>query len=241
MKKILITLLLGMFLISFTIAYEPHKQNTDLEFGFTSNNATSCNVTVANTPYGVLIINQESTKSGQTFNNTINGDNFSIDGSYCFNIVCSDGIFYESGVICRDINEGGIVYDEARTNGSIFLIFILCLFFVGSIIFLVINDNYIGKFVFYWVSHLLLVLILFISWQLAVEGLFGTTAITVIFKILFYVAMISVFPMIILSLAWIFYIHTFNEHFQKLVDKGESPETAFNIANKKSGGWRNGQ
>jgi len=49
-------------------------------------------------------------------------------------------------------------------------------------------------------------------------------------------------PMIFLSLAWIVYIHTFNEHFEKLIDKGHDTESAFRMAKKKSrGGWFNGK
>ena len=43
--------------------------------------------------------------------------------------------------------------------------------------------------------------------------------------------------MVILSGAWIFYIHTFNEHFEKLIDKGMDTESAFRMAKKKRGGW----
>jgi hypothetical protein len=47
--------------------------------------------------------------------------------------------------------------------------------------------------------------------------------------------------MFFLSIAWIFYIHTFNEHFEKLISKGEHPETAFRMAKRKSGGWLHGK
>ena len=58
---------------------------------------------------------------------------------------------------------------------------------------------------------------------------------------LFYVSTIAVTPMIFVSIAWIVYIHLFNEHFQKLIDKGVDTEEAFRLTNKKRGGWFNGQ
>jgi hypothetical protein len=73
------------------------------------------------------------------------------------------------------------------------------------------------------------------------EGLFGGIVLTGIFKIFFWILMLSAFPMILLSLAWVFYIHTFNEHFQKLLDKNMDTENAFKMAKRKSGGWFNGQ
>ena len=103
-KKILLSLILGMFLISLVSAYEPHKLDTNLSFSFTSNNATTCNVSTINTPYGVVTIDQDSTKFGQTFNNTIDAGNFSEIGIYCFNLQCVDGIGnVETGSLCRDI------------------------------------------------------------------------------------------------------------------------------------------
>jgi len=42
--------------------------------------------------------------------------------------------------------------------------------------------------------------------------------------------------MMILSVAWIVYIHTYNEHFQKLIDKGEDTETAFAMTSKRKRG-----
>jgi len=113
--------------------------------------------------------------------------------------------------------------------------------FVMALVGLFTIDNYIGKLALYWVAHVLFVVGTFSMWQFNWGYTTSYLGMAGFWKVLFYVSTIAVFPMIILSLAWIFYIHLFNEHFQKLIDKGESPETAFNIANKKSGGWRNGQ
>lgn len=118
MKKLILSLCIILFMFSFASSYEPHKQNTELQFSFTSNNATACNVSTVNTPNGVISINQESTRSGQTFNNTIDSGNFSTLGNYCFNIVCTDGSQVETGSICREISSTG-------TQGSMFYIILL--------------------------------------------------------------------------------------------------------------------
>ena len=140
-----------------------------------------------------------------------------------------------------NINEGGMANSTSNTNSILFLLAILVIFFIGSLTLLFKLENYIAKFTFYWISHVLFILITFTAWQIGVEGILGSVALTGIFRILFYVSTIAVLPMVILSGAWIFYIHTFNEHFQKLVNKGMDTESAFKIANKKSGGWINGQ
>ncbi len=93
--------------IGFGSAYESHKKNTDLEYSFTSNNATQCNLTTGNTPNGVTTINQIATKNGQTFNVSILAGNFTSLGTYCYNIICTDGSQIEPGSFCRDVNLNG--------------------------------------------------------------------------------------------------------------------------------------
>ena len=108
MKKNLLLFIFTIFLLTNVSAeYIPHKINNDLFYSFTSNNATECNITQANTPYGIININQITTKSGQTFNITIKSGNFTSIGTYCFNIVCSDGTQIENGDFCREVTPSG--------------------------------------------------------------------------------------------------------------------------------------
>jgi hypothetical protein len=117
------------------------------------------------------------------------------------------------------------------------VLFLLLTFLIISVIGIFQVENYMGKFALYWVSHLLIVVWTFSVWQITNGFLIGFVGLAGIFKVLFYVLTIAIFPMIILSIAWIVYIHLFNEHFQKLVDKGEDPETAFTITKKKRRRW----
>jgi hypothetical protein len=107
-NKIFLFLFLGMFLLSFVSAYDPHKIGEDLEFSFTSDKGTSCGVTQINTPYGVISINQESTKDEQTFNNTILSGNFTKTGIYQINLVCIDsGGNYANNVKIIEVTPSG--------------------------------------------------------------------------------------------------------------------------------------
>ena len=115
------------------LAYDSHKQEVDLTYSFTSNNATQCNLTSANTPSGFESINQIATKDGNTFNITIDGDSLNSSGTYCFNLVCTDGTSFETGNFCRNITPSGI---EGSVYSSIvygILIFTFLIFFLGSI------------------------------------------------------------------------------------------------------------
>jgi len=80
-----------MFMMfSFVSAELTHKQNTDLKFSITSNFADECVLTTINTPTDVLFVNQNGTKTSQTFNFTISSGNFTELGNYRLNIECAD-------------------------------------------------------------------------------------------------------------------------------------------------------
>lgn len=170
------------------------------------------------------------------------GGNFSDRGEYQAKLQCN----HTSGVsgaqqIIFMVNDYGEELSEAESHTfNMSMIFLMVLFVLAMIgIFSI--DNYIGKFSLYWVAHLLFIVGTFSVWQFNQGYAISFFGLAGIWKILFYVATISAFPMIILSLAWIFYIHTFNEHFQKVIDNGGNSEDAFRLAKRKSGGWFNGK
>lgn len=108
-KKFVILMFCSLFILTFVSAsYETHKKDSPLYYSFTSNNATQCNVTSVNAPYGLVVLNQETDKDGQTFNTTIDSTVFYELGDYCFNIVCTDGENIETGSFCREVTPTGL-------------------------------------------------------------------------------------------------------------------------------------
>ena len=102
-------MLLLMFSLTLVSAsYLPHKQNTELNFSITSNFATSCELTTINSPTGIILIEQTDTSTG-TFSFNIGGENFSSLGTYCMNIVCTDGVDTTSGQECREVTSDGLI------------------------------------------------------------------------------------------------------------------------------------
>lgn len=128
MNKTLLVLLVGMFLMSFTSAEIPHEQNTELNFSITSNFATSCELTTINTPTGVIIIDQTDTSVG-TFNFNILGGNFTSLGTYCMNIVCTDGIDVTTGKECREVTTDGIGSNQTKQDNYYILFIGIALLF----------------------------------------------------------------------------------------------------------------
>jgi len=175
----------------------------------------------------------------------VDGGNFS-RGCYEAKFQCnssSQATFILGGALSHIfcVNDYGLELIEAEQsmfNGGMMILFV---FLIASIYGCFKLEHYIGKFILYWISHLLVILITFSAWQFTEGFAVGYIGLAGIYRILFMFFIIAVIPMMISSGAWIFYIHAFNEHFQKLLDKGEDPETAFKMANKKRGGWMNGK
>jgi len=136
--KYLFMALCVISLFSFVSAsYGTQEKDSPLYYSFTSNNATACNISSANTPYGLVVLNQETDKDGQTFNTTIDSSVFSELGDYCFNIVCTDGENIETGNFCREVTPTGLF----NSTGYYILILVLSL---GIIILgLALRDPYI--------------------------------------------------------------------------------------------------
>jgi len=203
-------------------------------------NCSYVNITSMKYPNDTIVYhNFGMDKNGRDY--TYNFCATDLDGDY-FYTTCGDQDGVEE---CRTfdfyVNEGGVEITDGRSSLTIALLFVLVCFLFISLFFMVKSESYKSKFALYWLSHVLFILVNFIGWQIGVEGILGSVALTGIFRIFFYIGVVAVVPMIFLSLTWIFYIHTFNEHFQKLIDKGNDPEVAFKLSKRKSGGWFNGK
>jgi hypothetical protein len=103
---------------------------------------------------------------------------------------------------------------------------------IGSIIAIFKIDHFIGKFVFYWISHLTIVLLAFSVWQIA-DGYLFFTGIAGIFKIFFYVTITAIFPMVLVSVVWVFWIATVTDEIKQMIDKGVSPEEAYSRSSRR--------
>lgn len=229
-----------MFLLNFTSAIDnigTFPTGQDFELIQFCDSCTYVNLSAIQYPNGTLQnINEEMTKTDYNYNYTFSTDTA---GDYTYS-VCGDK---DGGLKCEtftfSINEGGVEITDAGSTLAIGLLAILVIFLIGGLFGFFATENYIGKLVFYWISHILIVLISFVGWQIGVEGILGGTALTGIFRILFWVFTVAILPMIFVSLAWIVHIHAYNEHFQKLIEKGVDTEEAFRMTTKKKG-WMNG-
>jgi len=230
----------------FNLVESPHyflKLNEDYQYKFfvynysngilMDNTSITCTFFLANIS-GEIILSQEADYfSDGHWGIDILGGNFSYSGGYPYGVSCQDDY---GGALTGffQVTESGVEITEGRSILTIGLMAILVFLLFISLYSLFSIEDYKGKFALYWVSHVLLILIFFVGWQIGVEGVLGGMALTGIFRIMFWIFTISAFPMLLLSIAWVFYIHTVNDHTKRLMEKGEDPETAFSMAKKKA-------
>ena len=146
MKKLLIIFALMTISLSLVNASEfpTINQNNNFTLTITSNNATSCNLSSINYPDGTIsIYNIPLTKDGKTFYLTILSSNYSQTGNICHNVICTDGLNYETGSICRTITNSNSTY-------FIILLALASLFFISS---LFVNEEF-----FVYISGVLFVI-----------------------------------------------------------------------------------
>jgi len=231
-------ILLLIIPLATALDYPRHKQNTDLEFSITSNNATNCNLTKINSPTGIITINQVGTQSSQTFNFTINGGNYSEFGVYCHNIECSDGTKINSGEKCYEVNYFGKELTSSQSTLYIGLlgILILTLFITFySLRFLpdsntkdeygrILSISYLKYFrlVLWLVSYFLFIAILYLSSNVAFAFLSEQLFAKVLFAL--FTILLAVSPIVIIVLMISFFVKFYHDkEFQGLLNRGIFP------------------
>ena len=199
-----------------------------------------CNVELTS-KNGSLVFSGVPTFSGHHWVMTRPSTVITERGKYALIIHCNstslDGyktFFFEA----NGYGEGLDTAHSIKFNSAMLFMLIL---FLMALVGLFVTENYIGKLALYWVSHVFFIIGTFCMWQFNLGYTTTFLGMAGAWKVMFYVGIGAVIPMLILSMAWIFYIHLFNEHFEKLISKGHDTESAFAMANKKSKGWFGGK
>jgi len=128
----MVGLLLILPLIVSATEYQAHKINTLFDVVIQSDDAIECNLSYIQLDNSnAVITNVPMTKIGQTFNYTLNKNNFTALGDICMGISCSDGTAQTTGSICRKITPSGFI--NTSTFFFIFIIIIGLIFTMGFI------------------------------------------------------------------------------------------------------------
>lgn len=238
MKSFILSVILGIILIS-CINYVSAEQQSLGEYDpndcvrliQTCGSCTYNNITSLVSPNSTTLLSEvEMIKSGTEY--TYSFCNTSMEGTYIVNGVGDlDGtntVWAYDFVIGKELTFGKAILNFG-------FIFVLVIFLVISIIGIFKIENYVGRFVLYWISHILVIAISFMIWSGADKFLSASPFVVGFFRIIFYFVMIGAFPMMILSLAWIFHIHLVNDDIKKMMERGIDEDEAYDRAIKKRG------
>ena len=237
-KQILIGLVL-IFLIGIVSAqqdslgvYQVDECINLIQLCETCSNVTITSVLSPNSTVYVIDINM--TKRGSEYNYSF--CNTSELGRYFVNGVGDDG---EGGVwvYYLDVTPNGETLSISKGIIQIGALISFVIFFLIALKGLFVIEDYKGRFAIYWVCHVLAIAISFISWQMANDYLTGVPFIAGMFKIIFYFIFIGAFPMVIMSLVWIFYIHLMNKHIRSMMGKGMDEDEAFERTLGRNSKW----
>ena len=233
----LIIVTLMMVLVN-ALDYPTHKQETTLNFSITSNNATNCNLTQINAPGNLITINQEGTKSFQTFNFSIDGGNYSEFGTYCHKLECTDGSSITSGEKCYEINYFGKELTQQQSTIYIGLLGILIFTLFATFFGMshlpadntkdeegrILSISYLKYFrlVLWLFAWFMFVAIMYISSNIAFAFLSEQLFAKVLFAI--FAMLLAVSPVIIIVLMISFFVKFFHDkEFQQYFNRGIFP------------------
>lgn len=103
-----------------------HPKNTPFDLTVTSNNATGCNLSYIQYPNGIKITqNLQMVKDGHSFSLSVSKGNYSTLGITCHGVICTDGLTFEDGSICRNVTPTGYTISAVQISAYIFFL-LLC-------------------------------------------------------------------------------------------------------------------
>jgi len=245
MKKLIIILMIGMFLISIVAAAELSyifKKDTEVDLKlpcYDENsslciNTVDCNITVLYPNTSAIVNHGEMQWNENFFNYTIPDTMTNIEGEYSASVSC-DGSYSGFSTFHFKINKSGTILSSAQ--GYIYiallafsiLLFVFC--FIGALKIpwrngrdtegkiIHINNLRYAK-VFLWVmSYLLLIWIFWIAKYMG-QTFLRFDFVSQLFNVLFMITLVSFFP--VLTAALVFTIISFltNKRLQKAIIRG---------------------
>jgi len=164
----------------------------------------------------------------------LTGGNFSTRGEYQAKFQCNHTSGFSGGQeIFFWVNDYGEELTPANqslfSNTMWFMIILFLLALVG--IFSI--ENVVGKFACYWIAHIFFVVGTFSVWQFTQGYALAYFGFAGVWKVLFYVGIFSMLPMMILSIAGIISYYAMDSKVQKLIDKGMPEAEAYRRQGRK--------
>lgn len=205
MKKLLLTLLVGIFLFSLVGATSigTFKQSEDVEIYQTCNNCTYCNFTKVKYPNGTSFLsNLSATKENTYYFYNVHGANHSTIGDYSYCYECGNAAEIETGCLDYTITPSGrgapssgegMTYLASIGSMILITIFFFCLSFA-------IKPESALRFIFIALSFVMAIITVLYAFVGINETLAGFTNIVDNFGTFYFVLLMVLFVIFILVL-----------------------------------------
>lgn len=125
MNKLILTLIIGMFLISSVTAVSigTFKQNTDVELYQTCNNCTYCNLTSVKYKSNTLLVNITMSSRGTYYYYDLDSGNTTNIGDYSYCYDCGNNIEKRTG--CLDFKVTSTGEKVSLSNSIVVIVFLI--------------------------------------------------------------------------------------------------------------------
>lgn len=174
----------------------------------------------------ITVNNVKQFNNGRDFEVSVAGNNFSEIGEYCDLIECNTSIQTGGLERCFLVSTNG---EEVTTAKAVFYIGLLAvlLFFLGLSIFGFVSfDNLLSRVGSFGAGYLLMITITFIGWNMADSFLTSSPFLISGLRILFFVFVIGLFPLLIGAFAWYVIMLFKIKEIERLMGKGFSRDEA---------------
>lgn len=192
-----------------------------------ADDTTACQISI-NRPDDTALINDANMSffGGGYFNITLNTSQTSMNGEHAVTMCCQNGA-NGCSTFPIEFTPNGERPNPAKSYLYLGL-FIALVFFLALAIYGVVTvENLWGRFSLFWVAWLFLIAVTFVAWNLSQDFLTGAPFIASMFRIVFWVVMGASFPLVLVSIAWVVYTHTVTKEMRNMMEKGMSPEEAY--------------
>ena len=203
------------------------------------NENVTCFATIINPDADIIHNNASMFRNNAVFEINVTDSDHDTNGEYQFNVACSDDA---GSSVSRFLNYDVTPSGEKVTTGKgmlyISLLLILVVLFVLTLIGGFKSEQIVMGSAFWLSSYLIFVALTFIAWNISADFITTSPYLTAFFRMLFIVASIGLFPVMLILTFYTVYMMIQIKSIQKMIDKGIPSDEAYERTVKSGLNWR---
>ena len=150
----------------------------------------------------------------------VSAGNFSEVGDYYYIIQCNNSYLGGFIEVPFEVTPNGLELSTSRAIVDIGLLLILIIFLIGAVILFMESENLLVRVGTLGLGYLLLIAINFIAWNMASDFILSAPFIASMFKIMFFVLIVGLFPLVLGLFIWYFLMLWKIKEIERLMTRG---------------------